>query len=411
MKPVIALFSLSILLSTFDAAPVMAKDGSAVQLGPRPFFLMKGLEDGELKEALKQCESGPFYKSDFSIGHRGAPLQFPEHTEESYRAAARMGAGILECDVTFTKDRELVCRHSQCDLHTTTDILLKPEIAASCSVPFSPADAASGKKAEAKCCTSDITLEQFRQLTGKMESSDRDATTVEQYVGGNPGWRTDLYSTRGRLMTLAESINLFEELGAKHTPELKSAGVAMPFEGDFTQEDYAQKMIDAYKAAGVPADRVFAQSFNPADVAYWIANEPDFGAQAIYLDGRFRNGIDPEDAATWTPSMEALKSGGFNYIAPPLWMLVKTGDDGRPAPSAYAKAAKKAGLEIIAWTVERSGTLTSGGGWYYQTIADITNNDSDTLVLLDVLAKDVGVAGVFSDWPATTTYYANCMGL
>jgi glycerophosphoryl diester phosphodiesterase len=27
------------------------------------------------------------------------------------------------------------------------------------------------------------------------------------------------------------------------------------------------------------------------------------------------------------------------------------------------------------------------------------------------LAKEVGVRGVFSDWPATTTYYANCMGL
>ena len=30
---------------------------------------------------------------------------------------------------------------------------------------------------------------------------------------------------------------------------------------------------------------------------------------------------------------------------------------------------------------------------------------------LDALAQDVGVAGVFSDWPATVTFYANCMGL
>ena len=28
--------------------------------------------------------------------------------------------------------------------------------------------------------------------------------------------------------------------------------------------------------------------------------------------------------------------------------------------------------------------------------------------VLDVLARDVGVIGVFSDWPATTTFYANC---
>jgi glycerophosphoryl diester phosphodiesterase len=41
----------------------------------------------------------------------------------------------------------------------------------------------------------------------------------------------------------------------------------------------------------------------------------------------------------------------------------------------------------------------------------VTNSDGDTFALLDVLAKKVGVLGVFSDWPATTTYYANCMGL
>ena len=33
------------------------------------------------------------------------------------------------------------------------------------------------------------------------------------------------------------------------------------------------------------------------------------------------------------------------------------------------------------------------------------------LKLLDVLAKDVKIRGIFSDWPATVTYYANCMGL
>ena len=31
--------------------------------------------------------------------------------------------------------------------------------------------------------------------------------------------------------------------------------------------------------------------------------------------------------------------------------------------------------------------------------------------ILDVLARQVGVLGIFSDWPGTVTYYANCMGL
>ena len=67
--------------------------------------------------------------------------------------------------------------------------------------------------------------------------------------------------------------------------------------------------------------------------------------------------------------------------------------------------------KIITWTLERSGLLEKGGGWYYQTIKNATNNNGDMLVVLDVLAQDVGVIGVFSDWPATVTYYANCKGL
>jgi glycerophosphoryl diester phosphodiesterase len=31
--------------------------------------------------------------------------------------------------------------------------------------------------------------------------------------------------------------------------------------------------------------------------------------------------------------------------------------------------------------------------------------------VLDVLARDVAIIGIFSDWAATVTYYANCMGL
>jgi glycerophosphoryl diester phosphodiesterase len=41
----------------------------------------------------------------------------------------------------------------------------------------------------------------------------------------------------------------------------------------------------------------------------------------------------------------------------------------------------------------------------------VINNDGDMLTVLDVLAREVGVIAVFSDWPGTVTYYANCMKL
>ena len=388
--------------------PAAAQEAATVELGVRPFYLVDDMDEGDLKDALLQCE-GPFERSDFSIGHRGAPLQFPEHTRESYTAAARMGAGIVECDVAFTKDRELVCRHAQCDLHTTTNILAVPELAAKCSEPFTPAS--GGSEASAKCCTSDLTLSEFKSLKGKMDAANEEATTVEDYVNATADWRTDLYAP-GTLMTHKESIALFQELGVKFTPELKTPEVAMPFEGDYTQEAYAQQLIDDYKEAGVDPADVWAQSFNEADVLYWIENEPEFGRQAVYLDDRDETdaGFDPMDPATWTPSMQALADEGVEIVAPPLWMLVTT-ENGAIVPSAYAKQAKAAGLDIIAWSLERSGPLSvEGGGWYYQSIAGVIDNDGDMLTLLDVLAKDVGVIGVFSDWPATTTFYANCRG-
>ena len=382
---------------------------AAVQLGPRPFYLVQDMDEGPLKETLLACQAGPFEKTAWSIGHRGAPLQFPEHTREGYVAAARMGAGILECDVTFTKDRQLVCRHAQDDLHTTTNILAT-DLASKCTAPFVPA--AAGQKASAECRASDVTLAEFRTLNGKMDAADPAAATVAAYMDGTAKWRTDLYATKGTLMTHAESIALFKTLGVKFTPELKAPAVAMPYEGDYTQAMYAQQMIDAYKAAGVDPADVFPQSFNLDDVLYWIENEPDFGRQAVYLDGRDGSvpGFDPMVAATWDKSMAELKALGVNYIAPPMWMLVMLAD-GKIVPSTYAMEAKAAGLKIISWSAERSGPLAKGGGYYFQSLKGAIDNDGDVFTLMNVLHQDVGIVGLFSDWPATTTYYANCFGL
>lgn len=378
-----------------------------VQLGPRPFYLIDQMPEGELKDRLKSCQSMDFVAADWSIGHRGAPMQFPEHTVESYTAAAIMGAGILECDVTFTKDRQLVCRHAQNDLHTTTDILAS-DLAGTCVTPFEPATDDGPAKAE--CRTSEITLAEFRTLTGKMDAANKQGTTVEAYMDGTAGWRTDLYAGSGTLMTHAESIELFKSLGAKFTPELKTPSVEMPFEGEYTQEMYAQQLIDEYKEAGIPPADVFPQSFNLEDVVYWIENEPEYGRQAVYLDDSYNiDGWSPADPATWQHTMAELKGMGVNYIAPPMWVLV-TVEDGEMAPSVYAKEARAAGLEIITWTAERSGLLKDGGGWYFQTIAEVTDNEGDVFELMHVLHRDVGIVGLFSDWPATSTYYANCFG-
>ncbi len=379
-------------------------NSASVQLGPRPFYLVNDMDESSLKKKLQSCANGPFKKTNFSIGHRGAPLQFPEHTKESYEAAAKMGAGILECDVAFTKDKQLVCRHSQCDLHTTTNILAT-SLASKCSQNFSPFDPVSGKAASATCCTSDITLAEFKSLQGKMDAFNPKATTVDEYLKGTANWRTDLYASKGTLLSHKESIQLFKKLGVKMTPELKTASVPMPYNG-YTQAMYAQQLIDEYKAAGVKARDVWPQSFDIQDIRYWIQNEPEFGKQAVYLD----DADVPADVPT-AAELQMYADQGFKIVAPPIWVLLALDKDNKIVASDYARNAKKAGLKIITWSFERSGPLKNGGGWYYQSVNPAINNDGDMMVALDVLAKDVGVIGIFSDWPASVSYYANCMNL
>ena len=420
-QQILSLMIASVLAGSVGLTAAVANDdrderndphrSEAVQLGPRPFFLVNDMEDGWLKRQLQSCSAGPFSKSSFSIGHRGAALQFPEHTREAYEAGARMGAGILECDVTFTKDLQLVCRHAQNDLHTTTNILVTP-LAANCTKPFTPAVIAPNgtltQPATAECRTSDITLAEFRTLRGKMDAFDPRALTPEQFLGGTPDFRTNYYAgpTSGHLMTHAESIELFKKLGTGMTPELKAPSVTMPFNG-FTQQQYAQKMIDEYKAARVSPRRVFPQSFDINDVLYWIQHEPAFGRQAVFLDDA--------NVVADLPSFATLagyKQMGINIWAPPTFALLALDAQNRIVPSQAARDARVAGLDLITWTLERSGILADGNnGFYYQTIDPAIKREGDLYKVIDALARDVGVLGVFSDWAAPVTYYANCMGI
>ncbi|MEM7170172.1 MAG: glycerophosphodiester phosphodiesterase family protein [Pseudomonadota bacterium] len=389
-----------------------------VRLGPRPFNLLAKLSGGDLKATLQSCAEDKisYVPSLFSIGHRGAPLLFPEHTKESYEAAARMGAGILECDVTFTKDQALVCRHAQCDLHDTTDIVLRPDLSAKCTIPpaVDPATGVLLNGRQIKCCSSDLTLAEFKTLVGKRGYSEKSGVTRSEYVYGSTASPSDLSAAKGTVLSLDESIALFEQLGVGHIPELKGPDPQVGFaDTGLDQESYARKMIGAYSDRGIDPRRVWAQSFNLDDVLLWIKAFPDFADQLVLLDGR-----DVENLALAPPRVDdfdTLRRLGVRIIAPPMPVLLHQ-ENGEILPSLYARRAKEAGLQIMSWTTERSGRIVEdviegGGDYYYQTTRGALKNDGDILRTIHVLAQHVGIAGLFSDWPATTTFYANCMGM
>ena len=118
-----------------------------------------------------------------------------------------------------------------------------------------------------------------------------------------------------------ESIELIAGFEGYFTPELKSPGVEMPFEGDYTQQMYAQQMIDEYIEAGIPPEQVWPQSFNWPDVYYWIVNTT-FGDQAVALDDNYESTNEEIDGY-----LDELVANNVQIVAPPMQRLVEAAPD------------------------------------------------------------------------------------
>ncbi|KAF3916949.1 hypothetical protein AA313_de0202311 [Arthrobotrys entomopaga] len=419
-----AALTAAVMVDSAFAAPaeIMPRASSndyKVSLDPRPFYIVNNMTASSLKSRLQRCENGPFRITDFTIGHRGgATLQFPEESVENAIAGARMGAGILECDVAFTKDRGLVCRHSHCDLHTTTDILLRPELAKKCTVPFTPVK--GNTAANALCCTSDLTLKEYESLCSKMDASNDKGTTPLEYQGSPPTFRTQLYETCAKLQTLESYIDLVDSFpgNRKFTPECKTppSQVPMPFpstKGPYTQAQFARDMIETFIKKGIDPARVWPQSYLPNDVYQWIKEYPTtFGKQAVFLD---QSADPPGNLTVAIARLPSVRKRGVNVLSPPFnYLLTVDKYSKKIIPSEYAIAAKKLGFILIPWSFERSGPLgkvKANQDYYYTSTADVVSYDGQLYEILDVLVKKVGIVAFFTDWASTVTYYANCFGL
>ena len=181
-----------------------------------------------LRADISTCEE-PLRLNEAVYAHRGAPLVAPEETEASWEVGVRSGAGLIECDASVTLDGQLVCRHSTCDLATTTDIVAKhPAMLSRCSRPWqaaTPATAAApATPAEVECCTYDFSLSELSVLCATMDSLvDRNATRREGYLLGAPSFRS-AYLARARchpLVPLARFLQRAREWGVGVVPELK----------------------------------------------------------------------------------------------------------------------------------------------------------------------------------------------
>ena len=289
-----------------------------------------------------------------------------------------MGAGTLECDVTFTKDLELVCRHAQNDLATTTDILLTP-LASTCIEPFTPArlDANGAvrragprrmphERADARR-VQDAARQDRRVRSGganrRGSSSRRAAPRVPISASG---------VERGTLLTHAESIALFKRLGVRMTPELKERQrrAAVQRRHARAARATAHRRVSRRRRSAerrVPAI-VRSARRRVLDRARARVRQASAVARQRCCSRRARGVC----AATRRP---ASTSGRRRCSA-----LLDLDAEGRIVPSRAARAARAAGLDIITWTLERSGNLAApNNGFYYRTIDAAITREGDVM--------------------------------
>ena len=413
------------------------KDRESIQLGPRPFYLIQGMDEGPLKHRLiavprTDRSAAPTSRS----GTAARRCSFPNTRRRHTRLGRARVPGSSSATSPLQGTAQLVCRHAENDLHTTTNIVVTP-LAEKCTKKFTPAtfDVTGNRltAASAECRTSDLTLAEFKTLTGKMDASNPNARTAAEFLGGTAPWRTELYTGRGTLMTFRESIELNKRLGVKHTPELKESVVdpatgkkrideVFKFPTSRTpQQNYAQAFADTLDQQDVKPRDAWPQSFNVEDVLYWI-DQTAYGKQAVYLLDY--NATDPVNDIIIQPPYDAmdrmeyfkmLKKRGVRVIAPAMPALLALDANDRIVPSKLAKDLKAMGYELITWTFERAdlrrGASQAGFYFDFDPQGKAIKKDSDMYKALDVLAREVKILGIFSDWPATVTYYANCMDL
>ena len=449
-----------------------------VDFGPRPWYLADNLLDRSTAFAgtesaylassstartlkLKELQGklswntcpGPHKRNMESMALGGAAMEFPRNSKEAFVAAARMGAGALGCEATFSKDGHLVCREQVCDLHYTTDILLKDStLAAKCTSPFAAGNGA-------KCCTTDFTKDELATLCSTMNmATQASATTAAEFLMlSNDGWRTTIYQdgicspvmSHTDFIALAQSLNVKIVSELKHgdysavTPAADAAGTTPSSDGRTVsnKNDAADAFLADYVTAGFAGADLYPQSMDKDHVKRFLS-KPN-GANAVFRYGPgLKDGFD-----TWSNTYKAI----FDELraeTPPLKFASVAMNELLIADDKYGGSYTKTepatyfhthGINIFVWTFDAwkagsrtcyaSGSVDERWRWYHGQCLSagqfyagecaasssdgqcewMVYKDADELLILHALFTDAQAMAVFSEWPATVSHYTSCV--
>jgi glycerophosphoryl diester phosphodiesterase len=220
--------------------------------------------------------------------HRGGTVSYgkPAFTEESleaYRHAAANGF-VLEVDAKLTKDGVPVAMH-------------------------------------------DATVDRTTNCTGEVRTFTLAALRAcRPDVLGSPGGglRTRKVKPRGRIATIAQVLEVARLTGARVNLEIKN----LPTDPDWDPgSGYANRVMDAVEASGLPRSQLLIQSFLPANLDVARQRMPRVATSALALSA--------------PPSVITLaKDNNYTYISP-LW----------PVTADFVRDAHRAGRLVLPYGI------------------------------------------------------------
>jgi glycerophosphoryl diester phosphodiesterase len=287
------------------------------------------------------------------IGHRGASGHRPEHTLESYRLAAEMGADFIEPDLVSTKDGVLLARHEN-EIGGTTDVAGRfPDRKTTKTIDGKPMTG---------WFTEDFTLAEIKTLRARERLA----------------FRSHAYDGQFSIPTFDEVIALAQELGQRlHRPigiypETKHPtyfrNIGLPLE---------EKLLASLETRGwnrrdAP---VFIQSFEAGNLRELHSKTHvrliQLGASAAMFDDAGLKAI-----ASYADGIGAEKS-----------LVIPIGADGSAlAPTDLVTRAHAAGLVVHVWTLRADKEFLPGA---YGGKPELEFQRF----------RDLGVDGIFTDFP------------
>ena len=311
------------------------------------------------------------WQSKLVIAHRGASGYLPEHTLAAKAMAYAQGAHFIEQDLVMTQDDQVVVLHDH-HLDTVTNVR----------------DVFPGRaRADGRYYVIDFTLEELRKLAVIERFKQSDGMKIAVFEQRFP-----LEKSSFRISTFVEEIELIQGLNQSTGrsvgiyPEIKSPAFHRG-EG----KDISAAVLKVLKTYGYDEQQesVFLQCFDATELQRIRGELLPVMNMTVPLVQLL--GTEPEFRAALTPAGMKTVASYADGIGPSMQLIVARGSlAGKLQITSLVELAHDQGLVVHPYTFRRDRLPV-----YADDYAD----------LLKIYLDDIGVDGVFTDFPDLTVEY------